>query len=297
MQHKKVIKFILNPISGTGKQKHIKELIDEYLDHSKFDYQIFETQYASHANELVLECLKTNTDAIIAIGGDGTINECFQALVGSSVKFGIIPTGSGNGLARHLKISRDLKSAIHIINEYHFIIMDTAILNDKPYINIAGVGFDAYVAKVFDEGSERGLLSYLKIILKSYISYPEKEYQLTYDDNNIKKKAFVISCANADQFGNNAWIAPQAKIDDGMLDVCVVKKIPFYKLPYFALLVLTKNIQKSKYYETFKVTNIGISAKHQLMTNVDGEAFRLDHHIDIKIKPNSLNIIVPKEIT
>lgn len=292
-KEKQSIVFILNPISGTGKQKHIQSLIQQHLDLNKFDFEIFETEYAGHARELSRKNVADGKQIIIAIGGDGTINESFQPIVGSKSTFGIIPCGSGNGLARHLNIPMDLKLAIQLINKLNTKTIDTATINDHAFVNIAGVGYDAYVAKKFDEGKFRGLFSYLGIILRNYIGYKEKKYLIRTEDQEYSQFAFAISFANSDQFGNNAFIAPQAIIDDGMLEICVVKKIPFYKLSYFTILVLRRKIQQSKYYRSFKASNLTIKSDQNLLVNIDGEAVEMGKEIELKTFPKSLNIIVP----
>ena len=292
-KEKQKIIFILNPISGTGKQKNIHSLIQKHLDICRFDFEIRETKYAGHAKELAKDAVNSNAEILIAIGGDGTINEAFQPLVGTNCTFGIIPTGSGNGLARHLKIPTDLKFAIQLINKLNTKTIDTATINNQAFVSIAGIGYDAYVAKKFDEGKFRGLFSYLGIILRNYISYKEKKYLIRNANQEFSQSAFVISFANSDQFGNNALVAPQAVIDDGMLEICIVKKIPFYKLPYFTILVLRRKIQQSRYYQSFKASDLTIKADQNLLVNIDGEALEMGKKIELKTLPKSLNIIVP----
>lgn len=294
---KQTIAFIINPISGTGKQKNIRSFIKQYLNLNKFDFEIYETEYAGHGRLLAQKNVDAKTKVIIAVGGDGTINEVFQPIIGSDSIFGIIPTGSGNGLARYLKIPSDLKMAIDLINYQNVKLIDTARINQSAFVNIAGVGFDAYVAKEFDKGKNRGLFSYLKIILSKYIGYKERQYTIMTSDKEFKQSAFSINFANSDQFGNNAIIAPQAIIDDGMLEICIVKKIPFYKLAFFGILVLNRKIQKSRYYRSFKASKLTIKSDSELLVNIDGEAIEMGNEIELATYPKSLSIIVPKTNT
>ncbi len=291
MSKKKII-FILNPISGTGKQKKAIPLIDQYLDHSKYEYQIVQTEYAGHAKEIAQDAVE-QSDIVIAIGGDGTINESFQPLVNKDVTFGIIPCGSGNGLARFLKIPLKIKEAIETINNGNTLKIDSCSVNDRPFLSIAGVGFDAYIAKKFDEAKFRGLFSYLNQIIKSYSKYQEKEFIIRINNQELKRKAFLISFANSDQFGNNAMIAPQAKINDGQLEVCVVNKIPFIGLPKLAFQVLNRNIQRSNYYHSLRASDFTIQHEHDLIVNIDGEPVQMGKEIHIKTYPESLKMIVP----
>lgn len=290
---KQNITFIFNPVSGTKNRRDIRSLIQKHLDLSQFDFEILQTEYAGHARELSRKNVEAGKQIIIAIGGDGTINEVFQAIVGSNCTLGIIPTGSGNGLARFLKISTDIKLAIQIINKQKTKKIDTATLNNHAFVSIAGVGYDAYVAKKFDESKFRGLFTYLGIILRNYIGYKESKYTIRTKDQEYSQSAFSISLANSDQFGNNAFVAPQAVIDDGMLEICIVKKIPFYKLSYFSILVLRKKIQKSRYYQSFKASHLIIKSDQKLLVNIDGEAIEMGKEIELKTLPKSLNIIIP----
>ena len=289
---KKKIIFILNPISGTGKQKNAIPLIDQYLDHTKYDYQIIQTEYAGHAKEIAQDAVD-KADIVIAIGGDGTINESFQALVNTDVIFGIIPCGSGNGLARFLKIPIKIKEAIETINKANSLKIDSCTVNNTPFLSIAGVGFDAYIAKKFDEAKFRGLFSYLNQIIKSYSKYQEKDFVIRIDNQELNRKAFLISFANSDQFGNNAIIAPQAVINDGELEVCIVRKIPFIGLPRLAYQVFNRNIQKSNYYHSLRARDFTIRHENDLIVNIDGEPVQMGKEIHIKTYPKSIKMIVP----
>ncbi len=290
---KKKILFIINPKSGIGKYKLLASYIEKALDKDLFDYDILYTKYAGHGTELAQEAVRKSYNIVVVSGGDGTINEIAKALVGSETLLGIIPVGSGNGLAHHLKIPINPIQAIEIINKTKSITIDTANVNNNLFVSIAGVGFDALVAKKFTKVKRRGFLSYFKIIAKEYPKYKPLNYVINIDGKQFARKALFISFANSDQFGYNTTIAPKAKIDDGMIDVCIVKKIPIIELPFLAHLLYWKQIDKSKFIETIKGKKIIIEQEKKSTVNIDGEAVKLEKDLVVKINPLSLKIIIP----
>ena len=212
----------MNPISGTSDKKDIPYLIEELLDKEQFDYSIRETEYAGHAYEIAKESKEQGIDIVVAVGGDGTVNEVGRALVHSNTALGIIPTGSGNGLARHLLIPMKIKGAIQVLNDCEITDLDYGIINEHPFFCTCGVGFDAFISEKFAEAGKRGPITYLENILKEGLKYEPETYEIEAGNGTIKKKAFLISCANASQYGNNAYIAPQASMSDGMIDVIIM---------------------------------------------------------------------------
>ena len=290
---KKKILFIINPKSGIGKYKLLASYIENALDKDLFDYDILYTKYAGHGTELAQEAVRKSYDIVVVSGGDGTLNEIAKALVGSETLLGIIPVGSGNGLAHHLKIPINPIQAIEIINKTKSITIDTANVNNNLFVSIAGVGFDALVAKKFTKVKRRGFLSYFKIIAKEYPKYKPLNYIINIDGKQFARKALFISFANSDQFGYNTTIAPKAIIDDGMIDVCIVKKIPIIELPFLAHLLYWKQIDKSKFIETIKGKKIIIEQEKKSTVNIDGEAVKLEKDLVVKINPLSLKIIIP----
>ena len=239
---KKNICFIVNPISGVGRQKVIEKLIDLHLDRTLFDFEIVYTKAAKHATEIAKQAVADNFNILVAVGGDGSVNETAKALIGSNTAMAIMPTGSGNGLARHLKIPLDLKKAMKIINTAKETRIDTIQFNNETFINIAGVGFDAHIGWEFAKFGKRGLSSYLKIIMREFPKYKAKDFELTIDGKTVQKKAFLISFANGSQFGNNAHIAPQADVADGVMDIAILNDFSFFKIAPIAYKLLRKTI-------------------------------------------------------
>lgn len=291
---KKNIIFIINPISGVKRGSHLSESIEKYIDSEKFNCELKYTQYQGHAVKLSKEAVEKKTDIIVAVGGDGTINEVASQMLKTKVVLGIVPLGSGNGLARHLGIPRMLISALKLINEYQVTDIDTASINGKPFISIAGVGFDAEVARLFAQVKRRGFFSYANLITNNYIRYKPKKYKIEFDDGKIiHTEALFISFANSNQFGYNTAIAPNAQLRDGQLDVCIVQKPNIFRLPIIANLMLLRAIDKSQYVETIRASHFRVRQTRNRVVNIDGEAFKISKELEIKVNPLSLQVIIP----
>ena len=292
---KKNILSIINPISGSkpSVKEKIEDLIDNILDKEKYNYKIKKTKRAKHAIEISKNAVNEGFDIVVAVGGDGSINEVAQSIINTDVILGIIPLGSGNGLARHLNIPLKPENAIKLINQLNVKKIDTATFNDNVFVSIAGIGFDALVAKKFAKMKRRGFSSYLKIITREYPFYKPLDYEINIDGKQIQRNALFINFANSDQFGYDTTIAPKAKIDDGLIDVCIVKKAPWIEIPILAHLLYWKQIDKSKFLEIIKAKNITIKQKRKSTVNIDGEPVKLGKELEIKINPLSLKVIVP----
>ncbi|MFN4234238.1 MAG: diacylglycerol/lipid kinase family protein [Bacteroidia bacterium] len=284
--------FIVNPIAGKGKKNNVLTLIDKIIDKKNYEYEIKIWEKWDDVGVIVENGIKQGINIFAAVGGDGTVNEVSKKLIGTDKKLAIIPSGSGNGIARHLKIPINTKKALKLINQGNTNLHDTGLINSKPFIMCAGVGFDAHVAYLFSKENKRGLKTYIKIIAHEFSIYKPLKYELKIDGKKIEKKAFLISIANCSQFGNNAWIAPQAKSNDGILNITLIKPfLPFYA-PSLVRRLFLKTIHKSKFVETFKGKEIEIKHKNTI-AQYDGEAFEAGKNIQIKIVPNSLYIITP----
>lgn len=293
-RYKRKICFIINPISGAGKYKKVHSLIKKYLNTKYFDHQIFYTNRPKHATQLAQMAAKKKWEIVVAVGGDGTIHEVAQGLLGSSTALGIIPTGSGNGLACHFNIPTDIKEAIDVINEENDQWIDTVKINHEFYIGIAGIGFDADVSHAFSERSKRGFSSYIKVVLSELPNYQSKEYELIIDGNPLIEKAFLICFANSKQYGNNAFIAPHAKIDDGLLDVVILKAFPKHAAPKLIADLFNGRIEDSRYTTVIRCQEV-IVKKPLHYLHLDGEPKQFDEDVYIRILPSSLKICIPKD--
>lgn len=288
--------FIINPVSGIGKQKTVEQVLETYLDKDKFEYDIAYTEYAHHATEIARQATTQGYNTVIAVGGDGSINDCVRGLVNSEVSLGIIPAGSGNGLARCLGIPLEVKKAIEVINNYNSLNIDTINLNDMIYASVAGIGFDALIAKEFTGNTTRGFQTYLKLILKDYLNYKPKKYRLRIDGKEIEKDALFISFMNSNQFGFNAIIAPKASLNDGLMDIVVVKKVPIIFAPLVVQMMFFHQFDKAMEVETFQAKEVEILDFQDGIINLDGEGIEYPNtELKFTVNSNNLNVIIPQE--
>ena len=276
------ITFIINPISGTVSKSGIPQLIDQMLDKKKFSYEIRETLYAGHAAKIATECKEQGVDVVVAVGGDGTVNEVARSITHSNTALGIIPCGSGNGLGRHLMLPMDIKKDIDILNKCEIHDLDYGIINEHPFFCTCGMGFDAFISMKFAEAGKRGLVTYVENVLKEGLNYKPETYRIEDENGTIINRAFLISCANASQYGNNAYIAPQASMRDGMLDVIIMEPFDVLEAPQGA-------IQKIK---TFRTQHIRIHREKPGVIHFDGDPVMTEADVDIRLIPGGIKMVV-----
>jgi len=290
MQTPKNIAFIINPISGIGKQTGIEQTIKNNVDSTRFNVHLFHTQAPKDGTRLALEATKT-CDIIVAVGGDGSVNDVAKALLHSNKILGIIPSGSGNGLARHLEIPLDLKEALNRLQNGTVRAIDTLSVNDKPCISIAGVGFDADVAEQFNKCKTRGLLKYSEIAFGEYLLYESKTYNLSFNDQIIQTDALMINFANSNQFGYGFKIAPTADLTDGLMNIVVLKKPNLIWSPFEVIRFFRNAIHCSKHCQTYQTDYVKLQRKNPDWVNIDGEAVWMSREIEISVLPKSLKVI------
>ena len=289
---KMTIRFIINPISGKAQHSSIQNLIEDHLDTSKFDYDCVFTEYSQHATALSRQAVKENIDIVVAVGGDGTMHECALGLMGSNTALAVLPCGSGNGFALHFHMHKKLTEAIIQLNSCHFKLIDSCTANNKPFFNVSGVGFDAHIAHLFSKTKIRGFFTYVKLVLKECLYYPAQNYVLSYDSKKEQHRAVIISWANATQFGNNAQISPHSKVDDGKVDICVLKDFKRYLVPLLLYQLFTGKMHSSKYITIIRTKSMTIECQNG-MSHLDGEVIDLGPSIHIDTHPKSLKIFVP----
>jgi len=289
------IAFIINPTSGTRSKDDLPALIHKVLDKNRYEPTIVFTEYAGHGQELAARFVEEKYEYVIACGGDGTMNEVASALVHTGVVFGIIPNGSGNGLARHLGISMSPARALEQINEHHILIIDYGFANESKFFCTCGTGFDAYVSHKFAVQGKRGVLTYLKTIFKEYIHYKPYYYVLKNEEIEIRQKAFLITFANASQYGNNAFISPHASISDGMLDVCIVKSFSFFSIPWLVILLFMKKIDMSKRISIVRVNEIVLMRQEDGAFHIDGDPVEEGKEIHVRMVPCGLKVLAGKK--
>lgn len=289
---KKKAVFVINLISGTSDKAAIPGLIDQYLDKTKFEYEIAITQYAGHASEIAAKAKDDGVDVVVAVGGDGTVNEVARAIVHSDTALGIIPCGSGNGLARHLLLPLNVRKAIDVINRCEVRQLDYGIINDYPFFCTCGMGFDAFVSMKFAEAGKRGPITYVENVLREGLKYKPETYTIEDDNGTLQYKAFLISCANASQYGNNAYIAPQASMSDGLMDVIIMEPFDVFEAPQISIEMFSKTLDKNSKIKTFRTRHLHIHRDKPGVIHYDGDPVMTGADIDIELKPKGINIIV-----
>ncbi len=282
--------FIINPVSGGRKKDQLPGLISQNLDLTKFEPVIKFSNGIGHATRLAIDA-KGIFDIVVAVGGDGTVNEVAAGIAQSSVVMGIIPCGSGNGLARFLQIPMDLTAAIKTINNFKVDTIDAGKLNGQWFFNMAGMGFDAHIADLFSNNKTRGFITYAKSALRELMRYKPQYYQISIDGRRHQGDAFMLSFANSSQYGNNAFISPGASATDGLLDVCFVRPIPFYRFPDIIFAMFSKQVHKSKYVEIIRGKHIRVKCSEPGPVHLDGEPHTLYTDAEIEAVPNALKII------
>lgn len=290
----KHITFILNPISGTVSKAGIPELIDRYLDKDKYTYTVEETQYAGHGSEIAHQAAFRGDDIVVAVGGDGTVNEVGRALVHTDTALGVLPCGSGNGLARHLMIPMDTQKAIEVINEGEIHKLDYGTINAMPFFCTCGMGFDAFISMKFAENGRRGPVAYVQKVLEEGLRYKPETYEIIDKDGTSHHKAFLISVANASQYGNNAFIAPQASMSDGLLDVIIMEPFALVDAPQVALELFNKTLDKNMKIKSFKAEKIMIHRSESGLIHFDGDPKMTGADVEIAVHKQGINIVVNK---
>jgi YegS/Rv2252/BmrU family lipid kinase len=288
---KKSIRFIINPISGISKKEVLPNLIDKFLDKAQFDYEIVFTQYRGHAKKLAEEAVKEHFNIVCAVGGDGSVNEIAGSLTGSDTMLAILPTGSGNGLARHLGLPLKLKKAIKNINHLRYKKIDTISFNNYTFINVAGLGFDALVAEKFDQYHSRGFFSYAKLVLKEFRSY--QGISITINQTKKFDRLLFCSFANATQFGNGFTISPNSKIEDGKFEIVCIELPRLFGFIVLLMRSFFGTIHKSSRFHSFSFASANVSSSSQF-AHIDGDPLVLknkNQQINVYCNPANLKVI------
>jgi YegS/Rv2252/BmrU family lipid kinase len=270
----------------------VEERIQGTCLRNNADYAIQYTQGRGHAITLASGAADHGFDYVVAVGGDGTINEVAQGLIQTNTPMGILPRGSGNGLARHLGIPVNLSEAIDNLFSYQVIRMDTLLVNNKLSLNVSGIGFDGHIANLFANKKTRGLFGYARLILREFFNFNEFEATVTIDGKTSVKKAFIIAVANSSQYGNNIKIAPPASVCDGLLDISIMKKIPLHNL-IFIHSFLTGSLKNSTSCEMLKTKEVHLKTSIPVPFHIDGEPSGFNDTFLVQLKPASLAVLVP----
>ncbi len=291
MDSKAKIVFILNPHSGTQSKDGIVKVIESRLDTAKFDYEVRFTERAGHAVELAHGCVADAVDIVVAVGGDGTVNEVARALVHTGTALGIIPCGSGNGLARHLRIPTSPVKAVELINRCNIEALDYGVVNDLPFFCTCGMGFDAFISLKFAGAGRRGPITYAENVLREGLKYKPETYEVEDATGAKKYKAFLIACANASQYGNNAYIAPNATMTDGLMDVVIMEPFTAFDAPQISIDMFNRTLDQNSKIKAFKASRIHIHRNEPGAIHYDGDPIMTGRDIDVHIEQRGIRII------
>lgn len=293
----KKMMLIINPISGTSGKAGLDRKAMEALSPLGYEVDVRYTERAGHASELAAEAVENGYEGVMAAGGDGTINEVASALCHTGVPLGIIPAGSGNGLARHVGIPIDFDMALKVVAQDHPIDVDYGTLNGKPFFCTMGLGFDAAVSHRFASQGKRGIMMYIKSMLEVYRNYESETYTLSSNGHILTQKAFVVAVANASQYGNNAYVAPRASIRDGLLDVIIIHSGDMLSTAGVGFDMMTGYLDKNVNITTFRTPSVVIYRNSDGPAHMDGEPMILGDILDVRCHKGALRMYVPKDLS
>lgn len=292
------IKFIVNPISGTRSKQGLVEKLTLRLTEMGFDVDTELTKGHGDATRIAREAVRQGYDGVLACGGDGTVNETACAMIDTGVPMGIIPAGSGNGLARHMAIPIDPMLSLEIINARHIVDCDYCTANGMPFFCTFGLGFDAAVSDRFAESGKRGKATYIKSALKEFVHYDADRYTLTLDDGQtIERDAFLVTCCNASQFGNNAYIAPHASITDGLMDIIIVPDVWRLRMLPLGLDLMTGVLDNNNLAEVYRVRRARLTRARGGAAHLDGEPVKVANDVDLEVHPGGLRMFASPDKT
>jgi len=288
------IAFITNPISGTKNKDAVWAYIGQLFGLST-DYELamYTTRCCGDGYNQALHFANAGFDIVVAVGGDGTINEVARGLMHSQTALGIIPMGSGNGLARHLHIPLNFRKAAETIRKGNTQLIDAAEINGNTFFCTAGIGFDALIGNLFNQKGKRGFYNYVGLSTKEALQYIPRDYRIEIDGQQFDRKAYLITFANASQWGNNAYIAPRAHISDGLLDVVIMNEFSIIAVPWILPSLFTKQLRNTWATETFRGKNIKIIRTKDDYVHCDGESTVMGKAVEVNVIPLALKVVVP----
>ena len=284
---------IINPVSCTGSKDKIPRLIETVINHDLNDVSIIMSEYQGHAYELAQQAVKDKFDIVVAIGGDGTVNEVGRALCKTDTALAIVPCGSGNGLARHLRLSMNASRAMQVLNDGVVGSFDYCTLNGKPFFCTCGMGFDAAVSYKFSNEGTRGFITYIKTTITEFFKYTPQDYVIDIDGQQMKEKAFVIACCNAAQYGNNAYIAPRATMQDGLIDVTVMHPFNLAHSPLIGARLFLKQLGRDHHVSIYRGKRIIIERESEDIIHMDGDPLMMPARLVIENENKGIKILVP----
>jgi diacylglycerol kinase (ATP) len=287
------IAFIINPKSGTDRNKSLQDSIASIFTAQKFEPHFYYTEYAGHATTIAAQCATQQFETVVAVGGDGTVNEVARGIINTGTALGIVPKGSGNGLARTCNIPLQADKALQLIAKGYVKNIDIGFANGELFLSNAGTGFDSYVAMQCKQKNARGLMMYIRTSVAAFTTYKSKSYSIEIDGVEKNHKAIMVSVANGNEFGYGFKIAPTASNFDGKLDVMIIKPLNFFTAGKVSFHAWWGNLNKYSKVTHVVGKKIIIRSKQMLDFQIDGDARLAEHVLEIDIQPKALNVIVP----
>lgn len=288
------IHFIVNPISGNGKHRITPDYLKKYFPADNYIIQVDYTEYKNHATALTKMAIEAKPDCIVACGGDGTINEVASCLIGTDITLGIIPVGSGNGLAANLQIPKKLNEALHVIKTGKTAAIDAGRVNDHYFFSNMGIGIDAMIIKNYEHSGNRTLVSYIKAALAASFEFKPTETEIAFPDRLIIETPFMLFVSNSNEMGYNMSLTPKASLTDGFLDLVIIPSLTFKEKLLLGYYVLRNKIEKFKKRQHFLIGELHLELPEKIFPDIqiDGEYHNLKTiHIDISILPGALNVL------
>lgn len=287
------LRLLINPVAGQGFAPKIAGLIDRSTLRENYEVDVQTTEYPGHAAQLTAEAVQQGYAVVVAAGGDGTVNEVARSLVHTRTALGIVPAGSGNGLARHLGYSLRYPTTLEQISYAGTGLIDSLRINGQFAVNVSGFGFDGLVAWRFNKEGKRGLSNYTRIAISEYFRYPSIRFDIEADGERFSRTAHMVVIANASQFGNAAVIAPHASLNDGLLDMVIVRRPPLHALPGTFYRLFRGTLKDNHYIQTHRCATFTARSDRPVHLHIDGEAHREISEIQVNIVPASLNMLIP----
>jgi len=275
MENRKKLMAIINPFSGNTKKDKVPQAIKDVIDFTRFDVEVALVSQEMRVSDLAARAVADGFYGVIAVGGDGTVNGVASALKESPVALAIVPCGSGNGLARHLEIPMNIHKALEVVNRDHIELCDYCTINDETFVCTCGMGFDAEIADRYAQREKRGPLNYVKTAFQVYANYKPIHCTIQLDGDTIEEDVFVITCANASQYGNNAFIAPHASLQDGLIDVTIIKPFSRIESPIVGGSLFTRTVDKNRHVDTYRARQVKIHSSEPNVYHIDGEPMNL----------------------
>lgn len=293
--NKKRALLIINPISGTRSKHGLGNIVKDRLLQFGIDVEIKETGAGGDAFKMASEAVEKKFDMVITAGGDGTVNEAANALSFSNCTLGILPFGSGNGLARSVGVPQDTLAALKLIEAGNVLVCDRGIVNNNPFYCTFGIGFDAAVSEKFATMKKRGRVTYIRSAFREFLNYKSQPYAIVIDGKVITEKALLIAVCNAPQYGNNAYIGPKAKLTDGLLDITVVHADNPFTTLLMSMDMFTGMLDKNRGIGTFRVPSLTIIRTEDGPVHLDGEPLHMGKRLVIKCEKKALRVFAPEK--